>query len=100
MLIDNVPKENPAHLWFEHIVDINKFSCLLKLERTIAWILRFVNNLKSTLYDKNTIMTPFLNSFELDAAEQIWIKENQKSFNEKKLKALRNDLNLICDEMV
>ena len=43
-------------------------------------------------------MTPFLNSFELDAAEQIQIKENQKSFNEKKLKALRNDLNLICDE--
>ena len=43
-------------------------------------------------------MTPFLNLFELNADEQIWIKENQKSFNEKKLKALRNDLNLICDE--
>ena len=43
-------------------------------------------------------MTPFWNSFELDTTEQIWIKGNQKSFNEKKLKALRNDLNLICDK--
>ena len=56
-------------------------------------ILRFLNNLKSKPLNKNTIMTPFLNSFELNAAEEIWIKENQKSFNEKKLKALRNDLN-------
>ena len=59
LLIDNVPKENPADLRFEHIVDINKFSCLLKLKRITAWILRFVNNLKSTLFNKNTIMTPF-----------------------------------------
>ena len=36
--------------------------------------------------------------FKLSAAENVWIKRNKKSFNEKKLKALRNDLNLICDE--
>ena len=41
---------------------------------------------------------PLLNSFELSAAEKIWIKENEKSFNAKKLKAICNDLNLICDE--
>ena len=71
LLIDNVPKENPADLRFEHTADINKFSCLLKLRRITAWILRFVNNLKGRLFNKNTIMTSFLNSFELDAAEQI-----------------------------
>ena len=57
-----------------------------------------MNNLKSRPFNKNTIMTPFLNSFELDTAEEIWIKENQKSFNEKKLKALCNDFNLICQK--
>ena len=98
LLIDNIPKESPADLRFEHTVDINKFSCLLKLKRITEWILRFVNNLKSRLFNKNTVMTPFLNLFELDAAEQIWIKENKKSLNEKKLKALCNDLNLICGE--
>ena len=75
LLIDSVPKENPVDLRFEHTVDINKFSCLLKLKRITAWILRFVNNLKRRLFNKNTIMTPFLNSFELDVAEQIWIKK-------------------------
>ena len=60
--------------------------------------MRFVNNLKSRPFNKNTIMASFLNSFKLDAAEEIWIKENQKSFNVKKLKALRNDLNLICQK--
>ena len=94
MLIENVRKKNPADFRFEHIVDKNKFNCLLKLKRITAWIFRFVNSLKSRLFNKNSIMKLVLNSFELSEAEQTWIKENQKSFNEKKLEALCNDLNL------
>ena len=60
-LIDNVSQENTADLTFEHIVDISKSSCLLKLKRIITWIVRFVNNQNSRLFNKNTIMMLFLN---------------------------------------
>ncbi|XP_036346465.1 uncharacterized protein LOC118755745 [Rhagoletis pomonella] len=32
------------------IIDITKYSSFIKLQRVVAWVLRFVNNLKSRLY--------------------------------------------------
>ena len=36
----------------------------------------------------------FLGSRVFDPAKQIWIKENQKCFNEKNLKAILNGFNI------
>ena len=44
------------------------------------------------------MLSPFVNSEELKAAETLWIKENQKCFDNKKLDSLTKDLNLICDK--
>lgn len=40
----------------------------------------------------------FKNAAELKAAEVLWIKGNQKCFDNKKLNGLTKDLNLICDK--
>ena len=44
------------------------------------------------------MLSPFVNAEELKAAEILWIKENQKCFDNKKLNSLTKDLNLICDK--
>ncbi|GFS70820.1 integrase_H2C2 domain-containing protein [Nephila pilipes] len=53
----------------EKILDPNKFSCLFKMLRVTAWVLRFINALKKKNYEKDP-----LTSDELNNAELFWVK--------------------------
>ena len=67
----------------------------MKLFRITAWIFRFVKNLKNKITSQQLLLEPFITSAELRASEIIWSKENQKKFDEKRLRVLTKDLNLI-----
>ena len=67
----------------------------MKLFRITAWIFRFVKNLKNKITSQQLLLEPFITSAELRASEIIWLKENQKKFDEKRLRVLTKDLNLI-----
>ncbi|GFY37956.1 integrase catalytic domain-containing protein [Trichonephila inaurata madagascariensis] len=58
----------------EPILDINNFSSYQKVFRIMAWIRRFINNMK--LIKKDRIKTP-LTVEEIEEAEEIWIKKVQ-----------------------
>ena len=65
----------------------------MKLFRITAWIFRFVKNLKNKITSQQLLLEPFITSAELRASEIIWLKENQKKFDEKRLRVLTKDLN-------
>ena len=67
----------------------------MKLFRITAWIFRFGKNLKNKITSQQLLLEPFITSAELRASEIIWLKENQKKFDEKRLRVLTKDLNLI-----
>lgn len=54
---------------------------------------RFIDNLKFLI--KKSLLSPFINAAELTAAKILWVKENQKCFDNKKLYSLTKDINLI-----
>ena len=48
--------------------------------------------------NRQLLLEPLVTSAELRASEIIWLKENQKKFDEKRLRILTKDLNLIYDD--
>ena len=80
------------------VVNIEKFSSLLKLKRIIAFMCRFMDNLK--LRKSNTLnkiqVNPILQPSELSIAEEILIRDNQQTFeNESKFNILKRELNIV-----
>ncbi|GFT12480.1 integrase_H2C2 domain-containing protein [Nephila pilipes] len=81
----------------EKILDPNKFSCLFKMLRVTAWVLRFINALKKKNYEKGP-----LTSDEFNNAELFWVKivQNDSYSNEitclEKNKPLDRDSKLLC----
>ena len=64
------------------VVNIEKFSSLLRLKRIIAFICRFMNNLKlrkSNIQNKIQV-NPILQPRELSIAEEMLIRDNQQTF--------------------
>ena len=56
------------------IVDINRFSSKTKLLRVVAWIFRFINNLRS----KQKVQGKCMNASELEKAENFVIRHIQE----------------------
>ena len=69
----------------------------MKLFRITACIFRFVKNLKNKVASQQLLLEPFITSAEMRTSEIIWLKENQKKFDGKRLRILKKDLNLIYD---
>ena len=80
----------------DELIDIQRYSCLHKLLRITALILRFIDNVKSRR--KGEIVTKgYLNQKEMKAAEIVWIKSVQREI-ETNSKQLNNTLGLFVDE--
>ena len=62
------------------------------------WINRFGNNLKEKLFNNPILLKPSVTVQELKRAQFQWIKRNQKTFDNIKLKTISKDLNLNCNE--
>ncbi|KAK3744936.1 hypothetical protein QZH41_007782 [Actinostola sp. cb2023] len=60
------------------LVEPSEYSSWGKLKRVIAYCLRFVNNLKSSLKDPAGIQKGPLQPEEMDASEDYWIRESQR----------------------
>ncbi|GFS58667.1 integrase_H2C2 domain-containing protein, partial [Nephila pilipes] len=81
----------------EKILDPNKFSCLFKMLRVTAWVLRSINALKKKNYEKGP-----LTSDEFNNAELFWVKivQNYSYTNGitclEKNKSLDRDSKLLC----
>ena len=66
------------------LIDINRFSCLQKLNKVTGWVLRFIN--KSRKKKKQWTQKYHLLIEENGKAELPWIKENQSKINIKQWK--------------
>ena len=62
------------------------------------WIFRFVTNLKNKVASHQLLLEPFIPSAQVRASKIIWLKENQKKFDEKRPRILTKDLNLIYND--
>ena len=62
------------------------------------WIFRFVTNLKNKVASHQLLLEPFITSAQVRASKIIWLKENQKKFDEKRPRILTKDLNLIYND--
>ena len=82
----------------ESVIKIDRYNSLWKLFRITAWIFRFVKNLKHEAASQQLLLEPFVTSAEMRASEIIWLKESQKKFDQKRLRILTKDLNLIYDD--
>ena len=69
------------------VIDINRFSSLLKLLRVTALVQRFIENLK-TRTAENRILTKELTGKEIDRAEHRWIKDIQRQYYGKQIDEL------------
>ena len=64
----------------DQVIDINRISTLTKLLRVTALVLQFVRKLNNKVRDeKKTENWNSLGAFDLNEAEQLWIKVVQAS---------------------
>ncbi|GFW71857.1 integrase catalytic domain-containing protein [Trichonephila clavipes] len=71
----------------EALVDINRFSSLKKLLKTIAWVFRFVNNARN-IYKS---MDFYITADEIQNAEYFWLKCVQSEFYSAEILALKQN---------
>ena len=94
-----------------NIIDLQRFSSKRRLVRTIAWVLRFVHNVKSALSNKDVNIEKELRVNEIESAERMIIRAIQrtefkdevqflpsKSSNGSKVPIKVNQFNLFIDE--
>ena len=65
-----------------NVIDIKRFSKLKTLLRVTAWVLRFVRNVKENRMGNERDVNG-LSVKEIEGAEMEWIKDAQKTLNEK-----------------
>ena len=68
-------KENPVQI--DKSIDLSRFKNKGKLLRSIAWVIRFVENLKRKVSDKETITENQVSTDEVEKAENILIRSIQ-----------------------
>eukprot|EP00795_Rhopilema_esculentum_P009997 gene9997-18624_t len=93
-----------------NIIDINRFSSKGRLLRSLAWVHRFLNNLRSSVRKENLVLDQWVTADEISQAETVLIKGiQQQSFNSeiefvigksksKQVPPLVNQFNLFTDE--
>ena len=98
-------KDRPAHSLLvneelhslTHIMDCQRYGTMNRLLRVTAYVLRFVNNLRSTNNGDNS-HTRALNLVEISEAESRWVKEAQTSLIEhSKFQCWKRQFNLFLD---
>ena len=62
---------------YDDVVDINKFTDLLKLFRVTSMVLRFVKNLKRSVNKEKLHLVKYITVGEINEAKLLWIKANQ-----------------------
>ena len=78
----------------ENVIDINRYSNLLKLYRVTAYVKRFINNVKG----KSINMNKYLSAKEIKDAENLWVKANQRVLiNDSNYEQLKLQLNCSND---
>ena len=60
-----------------NIIELQRFSSKRRLVRTVAWVLRFVHNVKSAISRKDINIEKELNVNEIDNAERLLIRDIQ-----------------------
>ena len=63
-----------------NVFDFKSFSSYKKLQRTTAWVLRFIRNVKAKVERKTLDLSRILKSLELLNAEKVLVKANQEEF--------------------
>ena len=98
-------KDRPAHSLLVNeelhsltrIMDCQRYGMMNRLLRVTAYVLRFVNNLRST-YNGDNSHTRALSSVEISEAESRWVKEAQTSLIEhSKFQCWKRQFNLFLD---
>ena len=94
-----------------NIIELQRFSSKRRLVRTIAWVLRFVHNVKAAVSSKKSDIDKELNVNEIETAERLLIRDIQrnefkdelqfllsKAKNSSKVPIKVNQFNLFIDE--
>ena len=79
------------------IIDIKRYNDWLRLFRVTAYVQRFVNNLKAKIKKEPLVLTRYVEANEMKKAKLLWILENQRTLDEKRLSELQHSLNLKLD---
>ena len=62
-----------------NIIELQRLSSKRRLVRAIAWVLRFVHNVKAAVCSKNTNIDKELNVNEIETAERLLIRDIQRN---------------------
>ena len=62
----------------ENIIDIHKYSDLLRLCRITALVKRFCENLKASVTKQNILRSQYLTAQKIRDARKLWIETNQR----------------------
>lgn len=75
--------QNLCTLSEDKLLDMSRYSSLLRLLRVTAWIMRFIHNSRNTVRRNGT-----LNSEELLLAEEFWVRYTQREFYDSEIRDL------------
>ena len=84
-------REKEVPMQVNKIIDINRFSRKGKLLRSIAWALRFVDNLKCKVNSKDNNTSKLVRTDELERAENLMIRSIQHKAFRKEISYLQNN---------
>ena len=80
------------------IMECQHYSSIQKLLGVTAYVLRFVNNLKSRIKDQAHCFSATLTAGEISPAESLWIQEAQSHLVEDpNFEVWKRQLELFCD---
>ena len=77
-IIETMTFTNSELKTIENIIDIHKYSDLLRLYRITALVKRFCENLKSSVTKQNILRSEYLTAQEIRDARKLWIEANQR----------------------
>ena len=61
----------------DNVIDLTKYSNVLKLFRVTSYVIRFIHNLKRKRNNESLIKNKYVNAEEMRQAKIMWIKANQ-----------------------
>ena len=83
----------------DNIIDINKFSDMLKLLRITSYVKRFVDNLKRKVNKIDPVLSKYPSAAEMCTARNMWIKANQATLSKQSgYEQTKVQLNCVIDE--
>ena len=84
-------REKEAPIQVNKIIDVNRFSSKGKLLHSIAWVLRFVDNLKCKVNSKDKNMSKQVSTDEIERVENFMIRSIQHEAVSKEISYLQNN---------